>query len=540
MKRLLSLIFSVIFSVCVFAGCGGNGKKSGGNNSASPNGAPDYSDSLLSMNQYAFIGPTNGSFTTQSGTRVVGEDNRTAERYLEYKQCGFDVLLLLGNDGYSSVNSTFNLITKEQEAEIFSDSQLKRNLDLCEQVGLKTIVFDDRIHALSSVEKSIIKEEGKDKEPIIVNCAAGTFTYPFNDATLNIGDGKITVNGVEYDIRNVLYQYENEQELENVLAVWMSAYASHPAFYGVSTFDEPQNSKLLALGQVNKAIKNLYPNAFVQTCLLPYYGTASSILSVSSEKAFREYIDEYIDKTGSDYFGYDYYPMLKNDAGTTMQSTYLYCLQMSAELAAKNNCSWEITVQTYAQSGTLRSNTAADVELQMNLALAFGAYNVNYFTYWMWQNKAGWSECFAIMDDYGNKLLYDEVKKVNEDGKQLYKIIGNYTYQKTKLSYIGVSAPIWYKGVKESELDGADFTSDGNVLVNQLEDAKKGCKGYMVVNVSDTAKENLTSVTLSFNGFDSVMAVKDGQTTYKTLNDGKINLLLEQGEGVFLIPYKTK
>ena len=357
-------------------------------------------------------------------------------------------------------------------------------------------------------------------------------TYKTYDAS-----GKVLT---ETGIKNVRYQFEDEADLIATLEVWMSPYLNHPAFYGMSMFDEPANEKLKAVGQVDRALTKIDEDMFVQTCLLPYYGGNSSILSVSNAEEFKKYINLYLEETNSEYFGYDYYPMTMSGDTTSMQGTYLYCLQMSAELAKQNNCEWEIIVQTYAQNNYLREVGYADVDLQVNLALAFGAYNVGYFTYWMWENKTGWPNYCAIMDDYGNKVLYDEVKKVNEEAKELAKIILHYEYEKTKLTYSDISAPAWYRNVEEKELDGVkSFVSNGNTLINQMYDKEQGCRGYMVVNVGDPAVDSLSETTVEFDGFENVMVVKNGVTSYKKLNGGKITAYLGEGESVFLIPYNN-
>ena len=551
MKRLLSFLLALTFCLTfAFTAISCNRENAG---DASSKGAPDYSESTKKMNMYAFLGPTTGSFTTQNGDKVNIGDQRTLERYKEYKECGFDVLLLLGNDAghYAGVNE-YTVITEENFEEektanknyfdTTSKSGLKMNLDLAEQADLDVIVFDGRVHTLTTVEDiGLIKEEGKDALPILIDAGSGgKYVAPFDDIDISeLKNGKIKKGETYYDVKNVRYQFEDMADLVRTLEVWTSPYIDHPAFYGMSMFDEPQSPKLKSVGQVDRALYTLDENMFVQTCLLPYYGGSSAILSVSSATEFQNYLQEYLDETQSEYFGYDYYPMFETDGKTTMQSTYLNCLQMSARMANKNDCNWEIIIQTYAQSGGLRENTYADVDLQMNLALAFGAYNVGYFTYWMWENVSGWSKYFAIMDSYGNKLLYDEVKEVNANGQYLAKTILNYRYEKTKMTFSDLSAPAWYRSVEEEDFDNLTFTSNGNTLVNQMYDKEKDVRGYMVVNVGDPAVKNFSLTTLDFDGFKNVMIIRDGETMYKKLNKGKIDVYLSEGEGAFFIPYNS-
>lgn len=584
MKKALALSLVSLVLCFSFAACGESGTKQPASsgmtaNTADPTGAPDYSSSTKKLNMYAFLGPTDGSSaTTTNGTKIKTQDFRTKERYQEYKDCGFDVLLLLGNNtgsysgaGYWADVTEENMDElKAQELAAYNktgadgyDKGLKMNLDLCAEVGLQTIVFDHRVHLMTTVETSLIKEEGKAAQPIVINCANGSnYVAPFDESKritwyaaedLQYNDsgtvksyGKLEIfdaNGnrtTETEIKNYRMQFEDEADLVRTLEVWTSPYINHTAFYGMSMFDEPANEKLKAVGQVDRALSKLDPDMFVQTCLLPYYGGSSSILSVSNAEEFKKYINLYLDETGSEYFGYDYYPMTMDGDATSMQSTYLYCLQMSAELARENDCDWEIIVQTYAQSNYLREVGYADVDLQVNLALAFGAYNVGYFTYWMWENKTGWSNYCAIMDDYGNKVLYDEVQKVNSEAKELAKIILNYDYEKTQLRYADISAPVWYRNVTESELDGVkSYESTGNTLVNQMYDKEKQCRGYMVVNVGDPATQEASRTMLEFDGYENVMIVRNGKTSYKKLDQGKITAYLAEGESVFLIPYNS-
>ena len=552
MKKLLSFLLALVFCF-TFAftaiSCDNSVK---GANDASKDGAPDYSASTKKMNMYAFLGPTTGSFTTQNGDRVNIGDQRTLERYKEYKECGFDVLLLLGNDaGYYAGVNEFEVITDQNKEEQIAANKayfdgtasngLKMNLELAAQADLDVIVFDGRVHTLTTVEEyGLIKEEGQAAKPIIIDTATGgRFVAPFRNVTVDIAGGTVTSGTTPHRIRSIRYQFEDMADLIRTLEVWTSPYIDHEAFYGMSMFDEPQNPKLKSVGQVDRALYALDEDMFVQTCLLPYYGGNSAILSVSSATEFQKYLQEYLDETKSEYFGYDYYPMFETDGITTMQSTYLNCLQMSAKMANKNDCNWEIIIQTYAQGGGLRPNTYADVDLQMNLALAFGAYNVGYFTYWMWENISGWNTSFAIMDSYGNKLLYDEVKEVNANGQHLAKTILNYRYEKTKMTFSDVSAPAWYRGVDEEDLDDVTFTSNGNTLVNQMYDKEKDVRGYMVVNAGDPAVKNFSLTTLNFDGFENVMIIRDGETMYKKLNKGAIDVYLSEGEGAFFIPYNS-
>ena len=109
-SRIIALLFAATIALTMF-GCGG---KTGGN-SADLSGAPDYSGSTGEFLTYGYTGPTDGTWFRDDEQYNTGEDYRTTERYAEYKDAGFNVLLLQGNEPYNG--------------EPFETSILKRNMD---------------------------------------------------------------------------------------------------------------------------------------------------------------------------------------------------------------------------------------------------------------------------------------------------------------------------------------------------------------------------------------------------------------------------
>ena len=108
-KIMASVLTGCIFMLSMF-GCGDSSAEK-----------PDYSGSTAVMERYGFCGPTNGRYTDVNGFHHFdGVDFRTVERFQEYNDCGFDVLLIHGNDPYNG--------------EPFETSWLKKNLDMADFV----------------------------------------------------------------------------------------------------------------------------------------------------------------------------------------------------------------------------------------------------------------------------------------------------------------------------------------------------------------------------------------------------------------------
>lgn len=445
---------------------------------------PDYSSSEKRMNMYAHISPTPGSFVNASGQTIFLEDHRTVENYQDYKDCGFDTLFLQGNDAYTGEN--------------FETSDTKKNMDRCQEVGLKCIVFDNRIWALSKNEESLI------------------------------GEGK---------------EFSSLEDLADTLKEYMAPYIEHPAFYGVATFDEPHYKHFEAMGEVTKALKMVKEDIYVKTTCFPYLqsvalekytGEGYGNTSISS---YRTYIDTYLEKSEADFFNYDNYPF-KEDG---MLDTYFLNMQTVVNEAAKYGAYAELCVQSCAIQGSLRMPDKEDLYYQNNAALAFGIKNLIYFTYWMAPNRSVEAFTGAIVDDDGTKLLYDEVQEVNAYTQEMAKVILNFEYEKAYFTYDSenaISAPIYFSGVKSEEMDDiTEVKVTQPTIITQMKDAENNRTGYMVLNAQDTIEDSEDEVTLTIEGFEFVTCYFGGKPQTIQLDEGSTTFTLGTGKAVFVIPH---
>ncbi len=539
--RTVSFVLAVGMLTCC-AGCAGDIKaaKTGSKNTSAP---PDYSKTEQIVDMYAYIGPTDGSYYTSTGLSKQGEDYRTKERYQEYKDCGMNILMLLGNNAFNGSSQTE--VTEEAEEEAFAESRVKIDLDLCEEVGLKTIVFDNRLWRLSACEMSLIKE-GDEAKPLWFVCQgnfhmANLVTYDANAKEITLPDG------AKADVDFVQYQFDSMEDLQEYVKILMSSYHDHPAFYGVTLFDEPAEEKLQAVGQVTKAVHALYPECYVHTVLLPYYGGGHWIMSVADEDEFLNYLDTYLKESENTYFGYDYYPFMGTSTSSgkseerSVRQTYVRTLQISVLKAQEKDVDWELAIQSFAFSNEgYRFVNEDDIRMQSNLGLAFDTKRISYFTYWMWQNKTDIEYCQAIMGDNGEKILYDEVQKVNAETQILAQAVSNYDYVATHLSWDRTygSMPVYFMDAVSEDLSNVvELTSSGAAVINEMYDEKNKLTGYMIVNANDTYEGIENRVSITFDGYEKAVVYTAQGPTEVTLKDGGYTRVLKGGEAVLVVPY---
>ncbi|MCL2751273.1 MAG: hypothetical protein FWE62_00775, partial [Firmicutes bacterium] len=358
---------------------------------------PDYSASAKKLVMYAHDSPTDGRYTVLgSSEELFSEDYRTVARYKEYRECGFDVLILLGNDSFNhdygvhdpavplgGANWVSDFDNRKYFKMKFEDSPLKMNLETAQAAGLKLIVFDVIIHNLSIVEGGLI------------------------------GAGK---------------RFANEAELDAYVLDLISPYKDHPAFYGINLRDEPFYPQLLSYGQVYNALKRVAPGIYIPLSILNLvivpeaqefyrgiYAGPHKDKYPDARAAYEFYVDTFL--TQCDDFGLAYYPSGKNSktGAKILSNVGLANLQLISRKTAEKSGHFLTIVQTFANNSFAAVVNEAMIRHNTNSALAFGAHNVVYFTYWMFPFKDREGFIQGIMDDFGNKMLYDEVQRINRE-----------------------------------------------------------------------------------------------------------------------------
>lgn len=480
-KQGVAILMATALTVSV-AGCGDTATSEPADPSTATE-VPDYSDSTARMNMYAYISPTDGYYTNAAGQQVFTGDHRNKETYQEYKDCGFDTLMLLGNDAYWG--------------EDFETSDLKMNMDLCQEVGLKCIVFDHRIHDYSATTESLI------------------------------GEGK---------------QFATMEDFVAEIAKCMEPYKDHPAFYGLGLYDEPKYNQMEAMGQTVRAIKAVKEDTFVHSVMLPLLDNMDSVhftgeVGTATFDSYKTYINKFLEESEEDYFGYDCYPIREDG----VLSSYFRNLQVAVTEAEKHDADIFLTVQSESISGYLKLPNEEELRFQSSAALAFGVKNVIYFTYWMFPNRTAESHSGAIMDDNGNKVIYDEVQRVNQDTQEMAKVLLHFDYEKAYCTFdkeTSITAPLYFGALESSQLDNVEEVKVSQAtIMTQLYDEEKDITGYMVMNASEPEDAVSDEVSVKFSGYKFATIYHKGVPETVGLADGVVELSIDCGDCVFVIPH---
>lgn len=424
---------------------------------------------------FAFYGPCDGKF--DDGTPMGdGTDFRTKERYIEYKNCGFDILLLEDEAVYNG--------------EPFETSKVKEIMDICHEIGLRVIVLDRRIYYLAV--KGFMEREI---------------------------DG-FSVNSIE--------------DLHALVAFYMKDYRQHPAFYGVYIMDEPSVEILDRVSSIVGAIKDAGDNCYVHIC----HTVAGATYSRNEELVKR---DNWSQITW-DHYLFQYYETQKSPILSRVFHLYMEKIKKFSQKMGL--CFSAVTLQAFG-SELMNGCTGLgwrhvdnyDLRYQVYASLLYYPDKLVWFHYWASRHNVKRYREKNIMDEFGNKVMYDEVKALNAEIKALTAVMSNFDFngvnlfcdKKEKAYYFLNERDFVLRDMKVEKVKGSAIISEGI-------DKENNRVGYLVHNSTDPIKRKKTTLTLAFDGAKEVIVYKKGVPEMQTLKNGKITLKLSCADGVYIIP----
>ena len=356
---------------------------------------------------YAYSSPTDGRWFIDK-VLFRQKDFRTKKRYREYRNCGFNTLMLQANDPYCG--------------EPFKKSSVKRDMDRARAAGIERIIlYDKRIAPYSEIEGGIV------------------------------GEGK---------------PFADEQTLDNFVRMCLSDYRKEPGFYGIMLVDEPRWRQLPSVGEMTRAIKRVAPEVFVQCNILPLYHGCNTQYAehgaeMTTEEAFRAYLEDYLDRTQAEYLLYDSYPMREEpEKGFFLLRFHLPGLQIAAEVTKARKIPFYFVAQTTAYLVHMRQRfracNEADMRWQINCLLAFGIKSFSYYTYWRKQDnytQGGFHPDGTqfICNDGRRAPLYEVMKRIHAEMQRLAPFLLDCEWERATRFSAG-EPPEFLAGMRETEI----------------------------------------------------------------------------------------
>lgn len=470
----------------------------------------DKENAAKRFDTYGYGPPPKDGFTVNGVRYHGGEDFRTVERYEEYKDVGFNILLSQTSAAYNS--------TIEWET-----SDLKMVMDKAYEAGLgKVLLLDDDIRRLS------LESDGL------------------------IGEGR---------------KFQSEEELDAYIANCIAPYKDHPAFYGVTVKDEPGCANFKAIGQVIKSMKRVCPTAFVQCNLLPIVVLNGTNRAFPDDwnrggdlyDRYEQYLEAFLDESEADYVMYDNYPIYDRDACGYDHVFYRFwfrALQIAAKVCSRRKVKLYYVMQSFGMLQNLKRTcqvpTEAEVFYQMNAILGFAVRQVSFYTYWsskfITTTGEARPEKDAMISWYGERQpVYYSVQKAIAMAQKLAPVLFNFEYVsdryiiKTPFKTRPIHLEYTTRGVLNKVVNAT--TNQEVALINELYDEKRKQWLYRVENIShccheDALEDPMQHTTLKFAPEFTKVDVFDGEA-WKTVElvNGEYTCSVRAGYAEYLLPY---
>ncbi len=447
---------------------------------------------------YGYNSPTDGVYEIDGVKYYTGEDFRNVKRYKQYKDVGFNILLLQHCNSYNG--------------EKFEGSALEKCMTQAVKAGIdKIIVSDMRLKSITE-EKILLGENGR---------------------------------------------FKSEEELLDYLDYCTKPYRDKKGFFGVQLYDEPHGKMLENYGIIIKGMKKLFPDMYLQCNLLPLAGKEWLADECNdSFEAYEKYLNKYLDCSDNDNITFDEYPFRRHYkiGGYTLR-TY----QTVSKICRDRKKEMRAVLQSFSfiNNNNLihRPITEPDMYWQTNMAMGFGVREFSFFTYMpkamMTLRKEGEKsyctesfDCanFTARDGTPTKLYY-YTKRIIKEMQAFAPVILKYDYQDC---YFTLEKSKNYADFTQTEF--AEVTNDsplntsvsyGVGLITKLTNANSTL--YMIENLGNIKDEFEGKKPARFSiDLNSERQAKDIKFYYRgkekkiTAKNGKINLALKCGDAIFI------
>ena len=321
---------------------------------------------------------------------------------------------------------------------------------------------------------------------------------------------------------------------------------------GIHIVDEPniQHISQYSKPSMIEDFKKVYPDALYVANLMPRQ-FIGNLDYESYDQMMQLYEENFMKPFDKPYISVDVYPYRESKYNTAeIVSNY--------NIIAKSAKKFGIKPAFILQSGAGGDEKFVDMgegELrqEINAALAYGADTLQYYCYAVPRifNADGttsdmYKYCILNPDNTPSPIYY-HLQKIHKEIQSYASVILSYDWDKTigtsgyeKTSY-SVASVEYDQEFKNEKFDNAKYyvsaKSTRDLLISRFESEEYG-EAYMFVNFAD--KDESTTAEIEFKDCESVRIYGkngfDGTPETVKLENGKLNLNLEYGEGAFVVP----
>ena len=345
--------------------------------------------------------------------------------------------------------------------------------------------------------------------------------------------------GIEYLARDYIDLDPDLLELEKGdLHNITKSYDDAEALRGFLVTDEPGASRFDSLAKLKELYEQDYPGKEFYVNLFPTY----ALTSQTQTDSYAEYIDLYIQKLKPKFLSYDHYSMTEDIYGNkSLTEDVLWNLEIVANKCKEAGIDMYTFVQAMSFDKNTRIPNEAEARHQVMTELAYGSKSIQYFCYWTPLEFGEASSPSMITKDGKRTDLYNHVKNVNKDLMSMDEAYLDFSWVGT-MPVVGneVSGTPRQIEMCQQSLEKIDAISNINCSQNTLIGSfknKEGRDGFIISNFSDPSELKKDVISLDFNGATHALVYHGENKEVVELNSNKFEITLDEGDGIFVIPF---
>ncbi|WP_219973470.1 hypothetical protein [Rubrobacter xylanophilus] len=209
------------------------------------------------------------------------------------------------------------------------------------------------------------------------------------------------------------------------LLALLKRYGSHPALAGINLFDEPHRQLFGLLSGARGILQEAGAG------LLPYINVWPSYASLHAlgTGSYERYLELYLSVVRPPVLSFDHYPLL---SGGGITGDYFYNWAVIRRFSLRAGIPTWVFIQSVGFEGRAvglaprRTPDGPELLWQVNVALAYGAKGIQYFTYWTPENTPTSPVRFgsALVSRDGRRTpLYGHARDVNSYLKSVGRVL---------------------------------------------------------------------------------------------------------------------
>ena len=310
-------------------------------------------------------------------------------------------------------------------------------------------------------------------------------------------------------------------------------FVDNEHFWGYSLYDEPTIGQFNSLQEKKKLYDEKLPGKMYFVNMLPSGGERTD---------YYDYLSTFVKGLDLEMCSYDNYSLMLDEETDEVyiRDTYLFDFDVASHVAEEAGVPMWYTLLT---SGHLRYTdpTTTELEWQMYLAMTYGAQALVHYVYAThdpdyvypivnYQTGEPTEKYYRVQEANGTIRSWDHIY-LNFDWLGTSNVEG---------SNGGTGLLDWtvynYAIDAFGEMESVSATED--VIVGHFKDGD-GNAAFMVTNITNPVENKTTEVSVELNSdYKGALVIKDGEETLVTAKKGELDLEIEAGSALFVIPLK--